>query len=81
MPADPWKSGALAPRKVRRIDNGLQPQSSPNRGSRSFSVALEAAHGCIGFVLAYFTVSVKFSGPRVEVVAEIVTVPVVDPVV
>jgi hypothetical protein len=29
MPLLPWKSGALAPRKTRRINNGLQPQWSP----------------------------------------------------
>jgi hypothetical protein len=29
MPVVTWKSGALAPRKARRINNGLQPQWSP----------------------------------------------------
>jgi hypothetical protein len=29
MPVVPWKSGALAPRKTRRINNGLQPRWSP----------------------------------------------------
>ncbi len=43
--------------------------------------AQNSSSSCSGVVLAYFTVSVKLTGPRVEVVAEMVTVPAVDPVV
>jgi len=37
MPVVLWKSGALAPRKARRINNGLSAPVVAYRGERSFS--------------------------------------------
>jgi len=46
MPDVPWKSGALAPRKARRINNGLQPQWSPIAAIGVFSQPLKAVPPC-----------------------------------